>query len=99
MAGLTHGVPVKSGVAAQSLFNIMSGNCAKFAVQPRHPQKHRAAAHIAQYTLCLAPPLIGIAGCGAQGCAFCCKPLSRSSAIRVLLQLLSLSLAKNRVLL
>ncbi|WP_143707590.1 hypothetical protein [Xenorhabdus szentirmaii] len=26
------------------------------------------------------PPLFGLAGCGAQGCAFCCQPHSRSSA-------------------
>ncbi|WP_176553645.1 hypothetical protein [Xenorhabdus szentirmaii] len=47
MAGWGHGVPVESGVAAQSLFNIMSGNYAKFAVQLRSSPEYRAAAHVA----------------------------------------------------
>ncbi|WP_176553644.1 hypothetical protein [Xenorhabdus szentirmaii] len=47
MAGRGHSVPVQSGVAAQSLFNIMWGNYAKFAVQLRSSPEYRAAAHIA----------------------------------------------------
>ncbi|WP_167366785.1 hypothetical protein [Xenorhabdus thuongxuanensis] len=30
--------------------------------------------------LCLAPPRVGIAGSGAQGCALCSNRLSRASA-------------------
>ncbi|MEQ2027536.1 hypothetical protein ABLB84_17675 [Xenorhabdus szentirmaii] len=47
MAGRGHSVPVQSGVAAQSLFNIMWGNYAKCAVRPGNPPERRAAAHIA----------------------------------------------------
>ncbi|MBD2822384.1 hypothetical protein ID852_17185 [Xenorhabdus sp. 42] len=47
MRGGGHGVPVQSGVAAQSLFNIMRGDYAKFAVVPGNPPESRAAAHIA----------------------------------------------------
>ncbi|WP_167450626.1 hypothetical protein [Xenorhabdus ehlersii] len=42
-----HGVPNHSVPAAQSPFNIMQGDYAKFAVPPRCSANRRRAAHIA----------------------------------------------------
>ncbi|WFQ79777.1 hypothetical protein PXH59_00790 [Xenorhabdus sp. SF857] len=47
MVGLTPAAPVQSVQAAQSPLNIMLGNYAKLAVQPRSPPLRRRAARIA----------------------------------------------------
>ncbi|WP_200904284.1 hypothetical protein [Xenorhabdus sp. GDc328] len=47
MVGLTPAAPVQSVQAAQSPLNIMLGNYAKLAVQPRSPPKTGKAARIA----------------------------------------------------
>ncbi|KLU14981.1 hypothetical protein AAY47_13370 [Xenorhabdus griffiniae] len=47
MVGLNNAAPVQSVQAVQSPLNIMSGNYAKLAVQPRSPPLRRRAARIA----------------------------------------------------
>ncbi|WP_208638608.1 hypothetical protein [Xenorhabdus ehlersii] len=71
-----HGVPNHSVPAAQSPFNIMQGDCAKFAVRPCRRAQPRRAAHIAQSALCLAPPLSASRGAPHKADAFCCQRLS-----------------------
>ncbi|MBC8948203.1 hypothetical protein Xets_00858 [Xenorhabdus sp. TS4] len=68
-----HGVPNHSVPAAQSPFNIMQGDCAKFAVRPCRRAQPRRAAHIAQSALCLAPPLSASRGAPHKADAFCCQ--------------------------
>ncbi|WP_187655565.1 hypothetical protein [Xenorhabdus sp. PB62.4] len=68
-----HGVPNHYVPAAQSPFNIMQGDCAKFAVRPPCSAQPRRAAHIAQSTLCLAPPLSASRGAPHKAGAFCCQ--------------------------
>ncbi|MBC8947349.1 hypothetical protein Xind_03906 [Xenorhabdus indica] len=73
MGGGGHGVPNQSVLAAQSPFNIMPGNYTPLTGRPRSQSTASVSGSQRIIYIMSAPPLIGIAGCTAQGCAFCCQ--------------------------